>query len=291
MSNSYNFGYNKDDVVIRSLIVGLLADLNNKLFIRRRINNESKKFSIPFYFSLANSQNFMYDHFMYSDGNLQHFICDPECSDKELAQGHYEETPRGVLTLNGISVDSQALSNRYIRGFYSKLEGECVKEYSAEIHMIPIILNIGVQIVTDNLTDNLKITESIIKQLYKLHLFSVETGDIDDAIYRLDGKYSIPEEFGNTFQYEYGFDDREDPMIEFEIELKSFIPSIDYDTEMFSSTRMETIYGNKGLGSQFSYGGTNETESIFQQTGIGPFDPKNGRVIVQDFSEYRFRRL
>ncbi len=269
MSSTYNLGYNKDDVVVRSLIIGLLADLNEKLFLHRRIDGERKRFPIPFYFSLSTSQNFLYDHFLFDDGKLTHFICDSECEDKTLAQGHYESTPRGVIMLNGMSVDSQALTNKFIRGFYSKINDGQLLDYNAEIHMIPMVFNIGVRITTDNLTENLKVTESIIRQLYKMHRFSVETGDLDESIYRLDAKY----------------------ILDFEIELKSFIPSINYDTELFSGTRMQSIFGNVGFDSQFEYGGTSEIESIFKRVGTGPFDPCTGKLIIQDFEELRFRRL
>ena len=45
---NYNLKYNKDDSVLRHIIIGLLADLNEKVFFYIQRNNESRiKIEIP----------------------------------------------------------------------------------------------------------------------------------------------------------------------------------------------------------------------------------------------------
>lgn len=46
---TYNLKFNKDDSVIRHVIVGLLADLNDKLSFHRQISNDERaEIDVPF---------------------------------------------------------------------------------------------------------------------------------------------------------------------------------------------------------------------------------------------------
>ena len=49
---TYNLKFNKDDSVIRHLIVGLLADLNKKVSFYRQLDNDTRaEVDVPFYYS------------------------------------------------------------------------------------------------------------------------------------------------------------------------------------------------------------------------------------------------
>ena len=62
---TYNLKFNKDDSVIRHLIIGLLADLNKKVTFWRQISQEERvEVDIPFYYAITGDENYLKDHFL-----------------------------------------------------------------------------------------------------------------------------------------------------------------------------------------------------------------------------------
>ena len=47
---SYNLKFNKDDSVVRHIVVGLLADLNSKLSFWRQINQDERTLQLQLLF-------------------------------------------------------------------------------------------------------------------------------------------------------------------------------------------------------------------------------------------------
>ena len=227
---NYNLKYNKDDSVLRHVIIGLLADLNDRVyFYIQRSNNSRVKIEIPFYYTISGDDNFLHDNFLFDE------IDDPG---ENIAMGHYDSIPRGVVTLSSVSVDSGSLVNKYVRGNYSKLvttnEQELLKNYTAEFQMIPINLNFDVEIIIDNQLNCFKITEALFKLLYKNNNFNVEVGHLEDGVHRLASYYKFPEDTDLQKPVEYSFGDKKEFKIAFSIECLSFIPSWDMNTERFA---------------------------------------------------------
>ena len=64
---SYNLKYNSDDSVIRHLIIGFLADLNNKVYFHRQISNDERvRVDVPFYYSITGDDQFLRDQFLFT---------------------------------------------------------------------------------------------------------------------------------------------------------------------------------------------------------------------------------
>tara|TARA_R110001592_G_scaffold192795_1_gene439712 strand:+ start:7587 stop:8384 length:798 start_codon:yes stop_codon:yes gene_type:complete len=227
---NYNLKYNKDDSVLRHVIIGLLADLNDRVyFYIQRSNTSRVKIEIPFYYTISGDDNFLHDNFLFDE------IDDPG---ENIAMGNYDSIPRGVVTLSSVSVDSGSLVNKYVRGSYSKLvttnQQELLKNYTAEFQMIPINLNFDVEIIIDNQLNCFKITEALFKLLYKNNNFNVEVGHLEDGVHRLASYYKFPEDTDLQKPVEYSFGDKKEFKIAFSIECLSFIPSWDMNTERFA---------------------------------------------------------
>lgn len=227
---NYNLKYNKDDSVLRHVIIGLLADLNDRVYFYIQRNNRSRiKIEIPFYYTISGDENFLHDNFLFDEIDDQ---------GEDIAMGNYDSIPRGVVTLSGVSVDSGSLMNKYVRGNYSKLvktnQTELLKDFSAEFQMIPIVLNFDVEILIDNQLNCFKITEALFKLLYKNNNFNVEVGHLEDGVHRLASYYKFPEDTDMQKPVEYSFGDKKEFKITFAIECQSFIPSWDMNTEMFA---------------------------------------------------------
>jgi hypothetical protein len=139
---TYNLKFNKDDSVIRHLIIGLLADLNKKVSFWRQTSEDKRiEVDVPFYYSITGDDNFLRDHFLFSTANG--LDCSPQ---PEKADGNYEQVPRGVLNLTSMTVDPAKLVNKRNVGQYSKMGDQNVLEsYRAEFEMIPITCSVDLK--------------------------------------------------------------------------------------------------------------------------------------------------
>lgn len=245
---TYNLKYNSDDSVIRHMIIGLLADLNNKVYFKRQISEtERATVDVPFYYSITGDDQFLRDHFLFDlPGGPG---CDPTAAD---ADGNYDAVPRGVANLSSLSIDAGRLVNKGIRGEYTKMDSSGVlQNYTAEFSMIPITMTFDIEILVSSLLDALKVTESITKTLYKTNYYNVEVGHLDEGIYRLPAQYALPDDFEVARPIDFTFDDKEQYKANFSIEVSTHIPSFETPTEMHSSVRMynnnsQTIMGATG---------------------------------------------
>lgn len=236
---TYNVKWNKDDSVVRHIIVGLLADLNNKVYFYRQLSQDERvEVDVPFYYAIAGDADFLKDNFLFltKDG----LRCEPEDA---KAASNYDRVPRGIVNFSSLSIDSSKLVNKRIRGSYAKIDDNgSMQGYTAEFQMIPITIGIDVEIITSSQLDNFKIVERIIKRLYKSNQFNIEVGDLNEGVYRLSSYYAMPEEYTTDRPIEFTFDSNEGYKITFSLEINSFIPSFEWETERHIGNRMFEIW-------------------------------------------------
>ena len=234
---SYNLRFNNDDSVIRHIIIGLLADLNSKVFFWAQTDADTrKKIEVPFFMSITGDEGWINDYFMFDD------LEDP---DHNTAIGTYEKLPRGIVYPTSMSIDSGSLLNKYVYGTYTKLEADNkLRSYRAQFQSIPVNMSFNCELFIDSQLDIFKVVESLIKKLYKSNSFNVDVGAPQDGTYRLASYYKMPEDFEQERPIEFGFTDKKEYKVTFTIEMLSFIPSIDFSTEMYSGNRMFNINNN-----------------------------------------------
>jgi hypothetical protein len=248
----YNQKFNSDDSVVRHIIIGFLADLNAKLYFHRQVsNNERIVVDVPFYYSITGDDQFLRDNFLFSTAS------GPNCTpDKASADGNYDTVPRGIVNLSGLAIDSAKLVNKRTVGNYVKMNPEgIIESYVAEFDMIPITLNFEIEILVSSTLDSLKITESIIKRMYKSNYFNVEVGHLEEGNYRIASYYALPEDYSQERPIGFTYEDKDKYKITFPVEVNSFIPSFNWgneqsfginkrSTEQFAGNRMFTIETN-----------------------------------------------
>jgi hypothetical protein len=236
--STYNSRFNADDSIIRHIIIGLISDLNNKIYFYRQKDNDTRVVvDVPFYYSITGDDQFLRDNFLFTtpDG----LDCVP---DKMFADGNYDSIPRGVANLTSLSIDSSKLVNKGVRGSYTKLNSEGAMEgYNAEFTMIPVTLGFSIEVLVGSQLDSLKITEMIIKRLYKSNYFNVDVGHLNEGTYRIASYYAMPDDYENERPIEFTFDDKDKYKITFSVEVNSFIPAFEFDTEIHSGNRMFEI--------------------------------------------------
>ena len=244
---TYNLKFNKDDSVIRHLVVGLLADLNSKLSFWRQISNDERSIvDVPFFYSVTGDENFMKDSFLFS--NVNGPGCEP---DGQFADGNYDKVPRGIVNLTSFNVDPSKLINKRNLGNYSMINEHGLMEgFVAEFEMIPVVLGVDVEILVSSQLDLFKVTEAIVKKMYKANFYHVDAGHLEDGTYRISSEYMMPDDYTQERPVEYSFDDKENHKVTFSLEINSFIPAFDFEEDIYQkftrTSHADGITGNYG---------------------------------------------
>lgn len=228
---------NKDNSFIRSIIVGLLATLQNKLVLRTQLGPNAENFKetfIKFYFSITGSERYLNDNFL----NSVDF--DP---DYILSEAFYSELPRGLVEFSSVSIESDSITNKYIRTSHKKIEsGGNINTYNSETFFVPLKLEFSISVFMDNMLDQLKITESVIKNLYKNINFKIESDfNLVQCV------LSLPEDNEGQRPIEYSFSDKKEYKISFNCEVRTYMPVFIESTTLFEGNRMNTITSNTNI--------------------------------------------
>ena len=237
---TYNLKFNKDDSVIRHIVVGLLADLNSKLSFHRQISNDERVVvDVPFFYAVSGDENFLKDSFLFS--NVNGPGCDP---DGQYADGNYDKVPRGIVNLSSFAVDPSKLVNKRNLGHYSMMNEDGLMEgYVAEFEMIPCVIGVDIEILVSSQLDLFKVTEAIVKKMYKANFYNIDAGHLEEGTYRISSEYMMPDDYTQERPVEYSFDDKANHKITFSLEINSFVPSFDFEEDSYRKfTR--TIYEN-----------------------------------------------
>ena len=140
--SAYNQEYNKDNTILRYIIVALLAELKDKVYFYNQIDEDTlKKIPVPFFYSITGDGRFLMDNFLF----------DAEAAGKAI--GDYETVPRGIIQLTGISIDSGNQTNKFARGeFVQEWEG-ILKTFSLETNLNNSVNFSGVALICLNNVD------------------------------------------------------------------------------------------------------------------------------------------
>lgn len=227
---TYNLKFNKDDSVIRHIIVGLLADLNSKLSFHRQISNDERvEIDVPFFYAVSGDENFLKDNLLFS--NVNGLSCDP---DGEFADGNYDKVPRGIVNLTSFAVDPSKLVNKRNMGKYMMMNDDGLMEgYVAEFEMIPCIIGVDVEILVSSQLDLFKVTEALVKKMYKANFYHVDAGHLEEGTYRISSEYMMPDDYTQERPIEYAFDDKANHKVTFSLEINSFVPSFDFEEDTY----------------------------------------------------------
>jgi len=262
--SKYNLEFNKDDSVIRSMMAALLFEMQDKLSYTQTTEDDSDILDVPFYMSMVGSERYLMDKFLHDD------VIDP----KGLkAKGSYDPVPRGVLTFQTVEIDAQSMINKYIRTEILEKEAGTLKPYSYVTRIIPLILNFDTKIICNSMLEMLKITESIITDLYKNTRLAIDLGG-----YRVEGNVTIPENLDSERNIEFGFTDKKLFEINFSIQFSSFIPSFDKSTKMFAGNIMEgfemSVDDIKNAPERGLYANVSNKATLADTDGLLPRGPK-----------------
>ena len=221
---------NKDDILIRNILIGTLHAFKDRLYWYNVINNEKTKVEVPFYFTVAGSERFLSDIF------LNQYKVD----NGQPSESVYNKYPRAHVSLDNISIQEEYLTNKFTRANYIKQteDGE-VKQYNAEFQVMPLKLEMQVTIFVDSIADIFKCMESTWKGLYKNVYYYVDTFNI-----KIPCHFFIPDTIDKERPMNFSFSDKKEIKVTFNIEVQADYPIFKQETEIFAGNTMNTIKYN-----------------------------------------------
>ena len=159
--------YNTDDVFNRSVIAGLLYLLNHEVTYKQTWDdNVTEKVTVPFAynFAWAKDQRFAQDNYTFFGR---------ECFSDKLIDGKFDMCPRFAVTYTGSSIDAANITNRFIKGEFTREENGKIVTYSSFLYSIPLTLNFDLEGWIDNYDTAFKIEQNIRETFYKNRTFNV----------------------------------------------------------------------------------------------------------------------
>ena len=206
--SAYNQEYNKDNTILRYLVVSMLAELKDKVYYYNQTDEDTlKKIPVPFYYSITGNERFLLDNFMF----------DAEAEGKAI--GDYEVVPRGIVQMNSLSINSDSQTNKFTRAEFVREWDGVLKTFSLETNFLPITMGFSVTLVCSNNLEMLKVSEAVMSKLYKGTLFSCDLG-----MMRVQASVSVPEDFSQERSFEWALNDKKEFQVTFDMELRSFMP-------------------------------------------------------------------
>jgi hypothetical protein len=225
--------YNTDNVHSRAVIVGLVNLLNTVVQYDNILgDNTFDRVTVPFFYSMTGDERFLQDFFLeWSD-----------CVHPKHADGNYDVIPRGIVTLTSNTINTSAMTHRFVRGSYAKEVDGQLQTYNAFLNSIPLAMQFDVVIEADTNLDAFKIQQSIIETFYKTQVYSVSYKG-----FRVPCQVGFPEDYGLEKTFEFTYQTESKIEVKFQLAVETYMPVIDPTTERNNWNRITTA-GGPGMG-------------------------------------------
>jgi hypothetical protein len=212
-------------------MVGLLNFLTDKVQIKQAIQaDEERLVPIPFYPRFYGDDRFAQDFFL---------LYGSDCDGFKYAEGNYDPVPRGIIDLTSLTINSSALTNKFVRGTYNKEVAGQIQAYSSYLNVIPLSLVWDVEIITASVGESFKIVQQIIATFYKAATFSVDYNG-----FRVPCQIGFAQDYNIEKPITFSYGEDNNIFVKFTIEMEAYQPITDPKTEVF---RGKTMY--RGIGS------------------------------------------
>ena len=222
---SFLHKYNTDNVHSRAVIVGLVNLLNTRVQYENVLSDTNIDIvTVPFFYSMTGDERFLQDYFL------------------EWNDGNYDVIPRGIVTLESNTINTTAMTHRFVRGSYVKEVAGQLQTFNAFLNSIPLSMTFDIKIETDTNLDAFKIQQSIIETFYKTQVYSVSYKG-----FRVPCQVGFPEDYGIDKTFEFSYQTETKIVMGFSLAVETYLPVIDPTTERKNSNRI-TTQGGAGLG-------------------------------------------
>lgn len=205
--------YNRDDRFFSILVKGALAYLTNTIVLYGKPIRH-------FIFNTGSS-------FMYVETNGYEYSIS-EVTGEEYV---YHERPRCVANMGGITINTEELTQPYVRGTYERFNKDHIEGYNAEIRRLPITMELQLQYVCSTFNEEIVLAQELLDKLVFQKYFSI--------VY-LGQVIQCSIEFPASEQLELNKIDMSSPdngnkLINVTLNIQTSYPIIDEDTEIPNS--------------------------------------------------------
>lgn len=219
--------YNTDNVHTRAVIVGLINLLNSRIQFENVLSDTViETIGVPFLPNMGGDERFLQDFFTHWN----------DCKHPRMADGNYDVIPRGVVTLTSNTINTTAMTHRFVRGSYVKeVKGE-LQRYNAFLNSLPLTMDFDIEVETDTVIDAFKIQQAILETFYKVQVFSVSFKG-----FRVPCQAGFSDDLGIEKTFEFTYQDETEIKFKFSISVETYYPVTDPTTERLDSNRMVRI--------------------------------------------------
>ena len=211
--------FDYDDQFFRMVTTGLAKTMSKHVRWINRFEGENpgeiemRRVFLPFYTSLTGEENFVLDLFV------------DDIVDERVTM-NTDQYQRGTITLNGISTKSDELANP--NEYLSKKEtiNDTIRKVISKVKAVPVTINydIEIQLATANEVD--KVTQKLINIFYNYQFYNYDYYGI-----KIDAFFGLPDDKGIEIQRELSMDNDRKKKITFSLEVQTYYPIFDIDTD------------------------------------------------------------
>ena len=249
--------YNNENIISRAVIAGMLGVLNNDIkYEQSWANDDVEEVNIPWCYNQSGDERFMQDFYThYADCNFPRSI-----------DGNFDQIPRGTISYTGSSIDSNRITNRFVRARYLKLVDGKLESFVSFMYSIPLTIKFDCELWVDTQVSALKIEQSIREAFYKTVTFYMYYKGM-----RLGATAGFSEDYNITKNIQYSFESDNRIKLTFNIEVETYQPVFDQSTEMRANNRIKGFAYNVYEYDEKSYGNifiTNPSDNLIVPKGF-----------------------
>ena len=153
-----------------------------------------------------------------------------------MADGNYDVIPRGVVTLTGNTINTTAMTHRFVRGTYVREVNGELQRFNSFLNSLPLTMTFDLEVETDTMIDSFKIQQAILETFYKVQVFSVSFKG-----FRIPCQAGFSEDLGIEKTFEFTYQEENSIKFKFAIEIETYFPVVDQTKIRLDSNRMVEI--------------------------------------------------
>lgn len=206
---------------LRNAIISVLDLLNRNIFIEQVERGKSVQYSVPFFYHMANDEQFMKDFFTDYPN---------DCKIVQVAEGNYDIAPKGVIKLESFSVKPENLTNKFVRGTFKKEElnsndQKVLSAYSAYLFVLPMTLNFSSVLFADDLIQSLRLSQEMLRAVYKNNVVYYQFEGL-----RIPGMISLSDDVDVEKKFEFTYADNQKATVKHTLSMETYFPIFDSTT-------------------------------------------------------------
>lgn len=210
---------NTHDAFLRNATIALLDLLTTESSFQIVRNEQVEDVTVPYFYNFGNDEQFMKDFF---------FNLPPDCN-IALVEGNYERVPRGIVTLQSFQVSTKSLTNKFVRGTYSKEtrdenDRKINEAHSARLFSIPLDITFSVEVRFDTMNEAFKLTDMFLDTFYANRVVYFQYKGI-----RIPAQFRFPdtEEINKNYKFDFNSAPDNYASIKLSVVMETYFPSFD----------------------------------------------------------------